>query len=266
MESRNVHLQIRLLCKQFVVSALRCGLSVVLLWGGRLICFSGISVCRQRQVSTKRPRGPFFFLLWRFTPFILSLAERFEGVLQGWYLDDGSVIGDTRVLHGYLEQGTFYSVIGDTRVLRGYLEVVLSLAKGPQWGIVLNLRNSSSGGHHLILAGRVGFPEEPFQNREFLVRLLGGPLSASRVFVSDFCRGLRLLRLAKLWSTSYYWTTRRWSSCCSVLDGLVHDASIYTIWCMSCAVPLSSPCGCGGVAVFDDALYRNILPGGPHRK
>eukprot|EP00884_Botryococcus_braunii_P016683 jgi/Botrbrau1/3699/Bobra.0008s0026.1 len=87
------------------------------------------------------------------------------GILQGWYLDDGSVIGDTCVLRGYLEQ---------------------LISEGPRWGIRLNLRKSLLWWPSFDPRREDGFPEELCQNRDLGVRLLGGPLSASRVFVSAF--------------------------------------------------------------------------------
>jgi Reverse transcriptase (RNA-dependent DNA polymerase) len=39
------------------------------------------------------PLGPLLFAL-AIHPFLISIKERFSGILQGWFLDDGNLIGE----------------------------------------------------------------------------------------------------------------------------------------------------------------------------
>jgi hypothetical protein len=162
--------QIRALCPDLLPYVLSC-------YGGAAHLFVGHHlVSAQRGVHQGDPLAPLLFAL-AIHPFIRSLSERFEGVLQGWYLDDGNAIGDTSVL-------------------RALLEVVIT--EGPQWGIVLNLQKSLLWWPTYDPRREVGFPVGLRQCRELGVRLLGGPLSTSRGFVSAFV-GTKALRLPERW-------------------------------------------------------------------
>jgi hypothetical protein len=88
--------QIRALCPDLLPYVLSC-------YGGAAHLFVGHHlVSAQRGVHQGDPLAPLIVAL-AIHPFVRSLSERFKGVLQGWYLDDGKAIGDTSVLRALLE-------------------------------------------------------------------------------------------------------------------------------------------------------------------
>jgi hypothetical protein len=187
---------------------------VVLLRGEAHFFVGQHGVSATRGVHQGDPLAALLFAL-AIHPFLLMLAERFPDVLQG---------------------------------LRAYLGQVI--AEGPSWGFVLNLSKSLLWWPTLDPCRKVGFPAEIRQSRDLGVRLLEGPLSASRVFVSAFVGdkakevGRVMGRLAILDDPQVELLLLR---ACMGLCRMVHV--------LRCSPPQAVA---AGVAVFDDALHSSL--------
>jgi hypothetical protein len=94
-----------------------------------------------------------------------SLRSRFPGLLQGWYLDDGNLAGDTVAVGAAVEAID---------------------REGPEYGIHLNRQKTILWWPSLDPARLGDFPDGIQVCREAEVKMLGAPLSASAAYVSDF--------------------------------------------------------------------------------
>jgi Reverse transcriptase (RNA-dependent DNA polymerase) len=98
----NIFRQVREICPEI-------GHYVSACYGGEGYLFVGEHlITASRGVHQGDPLGLLLFAL-AIHPFLVSIRERFPGILQGWYLDDGNLIGDTdvirRVIHAVVEEG-----------------------------------------------------------------------------------------------------------------------------------------------------------------